>query len=89
MAGKNVQGEKNAGGKGREGLFQIKQHPTGFIGSVDDQPLKTIRWVLFTSSGTYLPRQHISFEIKFLMRSNLQLSYILFKWTVSTAYHLS
>ncbi len=26
-----VQGEKNAGGKGREGSFEIKRHPTGFI----------------------------------------------------------
>ncbi len=30
-----VQGEKNTGGKGREGSFQVKQHPTGFIGSAD------------------------------------------------------
>ncbi len=27
---------RNTGGKGREGLFQVKQHPTGFIGSADD-----------------------------------------------------
>ncbi len=31
-----VQGEKNIGGKGRKGSFQVKQHPTGFIGSTDD-----------------------------------------------------
>ncbi len=31
-----VQGEKNTGGKGRKGSFQVKQHPTGFIGSTDD-----------------------------------------------------
>ncbi len=24
------------GGKGREGSFQVKQHPTGFVGSTDD-----------------------------------------------------
>ncbi len=30
-----VQGEKNTGGKGREGSFQVKQHPTGFIGRAD------------------------------------------------------
>ncbi len=31
-----VNGEKNIGGKGREGTFQVKQHPTGFIsGAVD------------------------------------------------------
>ncbi len=28
--------EKNYRGKDREGSFQIKQHPTGFIGSADD-----------------------------------------------------
>ncbi len=26
-------GEKNIGGKGRKGSFQVKQHPMGFIGS--------------------------------------------------------
>ncbi len=31
-----VQGEKNTGGKGRKGSFQVKQRPTGFIGSIDD-----------------------------------------------------
>ncbi len=31
-----VQGEKNIGGKGREGSFQVKQHNAGFIGSADD-----------------------------------------------------
>ncbi len=31
-----VQGEKNTGGNGRKGSFQVKQHPTGFIGSTDD-----------------------------------------------------
>ncbi len=31
-----VQGEKITGGKGRKGSFQVKQHPTGFIGSTDD-----------------------------------------------------
>ncbi len=31
-----VQGEKNIGSKGREGSFQVKQHPTGTIGSADD-----------------------------------------------------
>ncbi len=31
-----VQGEKNTGGKGRKGSFQVKEHPTGFIGSTDD-----------------------------------------------------
>ncbi len=31
-----VQGKKNIGGKGLEGSFQVKQHPTGFIGSADD-----------------------------------------------------
>ncbi len=31
-----VQEEKNIGGKGSEGSFQAKQHPTGFIGSADD-----------------------------------------------------
>ncbi len=31
-----VQGEKNTGSKGHEGSFQVKQHPTGFIGSADD-----------------------------------------------------
>ncbi len=31
-----VQGEKTIGGQGREGSFQVKQHPTGFIGSADD-----------------------------------------------------
>ncbi len=31
-----VQEEKNIGGKGHEGSFQIKQHTTGFIGSADD-----------------------------------------------------
>ncbi len=31
-----VQGEKNIAGKGREGSFQVKQHPLGFIGSADD-----------------------------------------------------
>ncbi len=31
-----VQGRKNTGSKGREKSFQIKQHPTGFIGSADD-----------------------------------------------------
>ncbi len=31
-----VQGEKNIGDKGREGSFQVKQHPRGFIGSADD-----------------------------------------------------
>ncbi len=41
-SGKNfVQGEKSAGGKGHEGSFQIKQHPTGFIGSDDDNILST------------------------------------------------
>ncbi len=29
-------GRKNIGGKGCEGSFQVKQHPTGFIGSADD-----------------------------------------------------
>ncbi len=33
---KFVQAEKNTRGKGREGSFQVKQHPTGFIGSADD-----------------------------------------------------
>ncbi len=28
-----VHGEKKNGGKGRKGSFQVKQHPTGFIGS--------------------------------------------------------
>ncbi len=36
-----VQGEENIGGKGREGSFQIKQHPTGFIGSADDTIFST------------------------------------------------
>ncbi len=27
---------KNTEGKGREGQFQVKQHPMGFIGSADD-----------------------------------------------------
>ncbi len=31
-----VQGEKNAGGKRREGSREVKQHPTGFIGSTED-----------------------------------------------------
>ncbi len=31
-----VQGEKNTGGNCRKGSFQVKQHPTGFIGSTDD-----------------------------------------------------
>ncbi len=31
-----VQGEKNTGGKGRKGSFQLNQHLTGFIGSTDD-----------------------------------------------------
>ncbi len=26
-----AQGEKNIGGTGREGSFQVKQHPTGFL----------------------------------------------------------
>ncbi len=30
-----VQGKKYWG-KGREGLFQVKQHPVDFIGSADD-----------------------------------------------------
>ncbi len=34
MAGQTFcTGEKNIGGKGREGSFQVKQHPTDFIGS--------------------------------------------------------
>ncbi len=36
-----VQGEKNTGGKGRKGSFQVKQHPTGFTGSTDDILLST------------------------------------------------
>ncbi len=31
-----VQGEKNIRGNGREGSFQVKQHPTVFIASADD-----------------------------------------------------
>ncbi len=31
-----VQGEKNTGGKGREGSVQVKRHPMGFIGSAED-----------------------------------------------------
>ncbi len=31
-----LQREKNAGDKDHEGSFRIRQHPTGFIGSVDD-----------------------------------------------------
>ncbi len=31
-----VQEEKNTGGKGRKGSFQVKKHPAGFIGSTDD-----------------------------------------------------
>ncbi len=31
-----IQGAKNTGNKGREGSFQVKQHPTGFIGSADN-----------------------------------------------------
>ncbi len=31
-----VLGDKNTGGKGREGSFQVKQHPVEFIGSADD-----------------------------------------------------
>ncbi len=31
-----VQGEKITVRKGRKGSFQVKQHPTGFIGSADD-----------------------------------------------------
>ncbi len=31
-----VQGEENIGGKGRQGSFQVKQHPTGFIGRAED-----------------------------------------------------
>ncbi len=31
-----VHGEENTGCKGRAGPFQIKQHPTGFIGSTGD-----------------------------------------------------
>ncbi len=31
-----VQGEKNIGGKDREGSFEVKQHPTGFIGNTND-----------------------------------------------------
>ncbi len=30
-----VRGKKNTGGKGREGSFQVKQHPTGFIGGTE------------------------------------------------------
>ncbi len=33
---KPLQSGENAGCKGREGSFQIKQHPTGFIDSADD-----------------------------------------------------
>ncbi len=36
-----VQGEKHIGGKGREGSFQVKQHPTVFIGSADDMTFNT------------------------------------------------
>ncbi len=36
-----VQGEKNIGGKGREGSFQVKQRPTGFIGSANGITLST------------------------------------------------
>ncbi len=36
-----VQGQKNTGGKGREGSFQVKQHPTGFIGSADNITFST------------------------------------------------
>ncbi len=36
-----VQGEKNIGGKGREGSFQVKQRPTRFIGSADDIIFRT------------------------------------------------
>ncbi len=38
-----VQGEKNIGGKGHNGLFQVRQHPTGFIGSADD--------IIFSTEG--------------------------------------
>ncbi len=42
MGGKTfLQGEKDTGGKGREELFQVKQHPTGFIGSADDMFFRT------------------------------------------------
>ncbi len=33
--------EKRTGGKGREGSFQVKQHPTDFIGSADDNTFRT------------------------------------------------
>ncbi len=44
-----VQGEKNIEGKGREGSFQAKQHPTGFIGSTDDIIFSTEPGVLVNS----------------------------------------
>ncbi len=38
-----VQGGRggDTGGKGRKGSFQVKQHPTGFLGSTDDIILST------------------------------------------------
>ncbi len=36
-----MQGEKNVGGKGREGSFHLKQYLMGFIGSADDIIFRT------------------------------------------------
>ncbi len=36
-----VQGQKNIRDKGREGSFQVKQHPTDFIANADNIVLST------------------------------------------------
>ncbi len=41
-----MQGEENTRGKGRDASFQVKHHPTGFIGSADD--------IIFSTEPTYL-----------------------------------
>ncbi len=47
-----VQGEKNIGGKGREGSFQGNQHPTGFIGSADNIIFQFCNHFVTNSSAT-------------------------------------
>ncbi len=42
---------KNIGSKGREGSFQVKQHPTGTIGSADDIIFSTEPGVKDNSQG--------------------------------------
>ncbi len=48
-------GRKILGGKDREGSFQVKQRPTGFIGSADD--------IIFSNEPGFSDNSHVLVEV--------------------------